>query len=71
MQRFAVEFDGRVVGVAARVPGGFVFYASDRRFSEMDGRVFPRARAVERQLSKVVRRQQRKRQKLRTSAALA
>ena len=52
-QRFAVEFDRRTVGVAMRVPGGFVFYASDRRFDEMDGRVFRRARAIQRELKKV------------------
>ena len=52
-QRFAVEFDRRTVGVALRVPGGFVFYASDNRFDEMDGRVFRRARAIQRELKKL------------------
>jgi hypothetical protein len=52
-QRFAVEFDRRTVGIAVRVPGGFVFYASDSRFDEMDGRVFRRARAIQRELKKV------------------
>ena len=52
-QRFAVEFDRRTVGIAVRVPGGFMFYASDRRFEEMDGRMFRRARAIERELKKV------------------
>lgn len=51
-QRFAVEFERRTVGIAVRLPGGFVFYASDDRFNEMDGRVFPRAKAIERQLKK-------------------
>ena len=60
-QRFAVEFDRRTVGVAVRVPGGFAFYASDGRFDEMDGRTFPRARAIERQLSKVSKRRRRER----------
>jgi hypothetical protein len=59
-QRFAVEFERRTVGVAARVPGGFIFYASDDRFREMDGRVFPRARVIERQLKKVATRGARK-----------
>jgi hypothetical protein len=54
-QRFAVEFERRTVGVAARVPGGFIFYTCDDRFNELDGRVFPRARAIERQLKRVVR----------------
>ena len=52
-QRFTVEFDRRTVGIAVRVPGGFMFYASDDVFSVMNGRVFPRARMIERQLKKV------------------
>ena len=57
-QRFAVEFDRRTVGIAVRVPGGFMFYASDDRFDEMDGRLFRRARAIERELKKTARRRQ-------------
>jgi hypothetical protein len=49
-QRFSVEFDRSTVGIAVRVPGGFVFYASDPRFEAMDGRIFRRARAIEREL---------------------
>ena len=52
-QRFAVEFDRRTVGIAVRVPGGFMFYASDHRFDGLDGKLFPRARAIERQLKRV------------------
>jgi hypothetical protein len=55
-QRFAVEFDRRTVGIAVRIPGGFMFYASDDRFNEMDGRLFPRARAIERQLKRIAKR---------------
>ena len=54
-QRFSVEFNRRTVGIAVRVPGGFMFYASDDRFNEMDGALFPRARAIERRLVKVAR----------------
>jgi len=61
-QRFAVEFDRRTVGIAVRVPGGFMFYASDDRFNDMDGRLFPRARAIERQLKRVAECQARKKQ---------
>jgi hypothetical protein len=61
-QRFAVEFDRRTVGIAVRVPGGFMFYASDDRFNDMDGRLFARARAIERQLTKVAKRGARKKQ---------
>jgi hypothetical protein len=54
-QRFAVEFDRRTVGIAVRVPGGFMFFASVDEFNELDGRLFRRARAIERQLQKVAR----------------
>ncbi|HET9810954.1 MAG TPA: hypothetical protein VFP53_04575 [Sphingomicrobium sp.] len=58
-QRFAVEFDRRTVGIAVRVPGGFIFYASDDDFDAMDGRLFARARAIDHQLRKVSRRTRR------------
>ena len=56
-QRFAVEFDRRTVGIAVRLPGGFMFYASDPRFDPLDGRLFRRARAIERELRKVARKE--------------
>ena len=52
-QRFAVEFDRRTVGIAVRVPGGFMFFSSSDDFEELDGRMFPRARAIERELGRV------------------
>lgn len=58
-QRFTVEFDRRTVGIAVRVPGGFIFYASDDRFEAVDGQMFPRARAIERELRRVVKRSRR------------
>jgi hypothetical protein len=58
--RFSVEFDRRTVGIAVRVPGGFMFFAGSEDFEEIDGRVFPRARAIERQLKKVARTRRRK-----------
>jgi hypothetical protein len=51
-QRFAVEFDRRTVGIAVRVPGGFMFFASSDRFAALDGRLFSRARALERALNR-------------------
>ena len=59
MQRFTVEYDRRTVGIAVRVPGGFMFYASNDDFDEMDGRLFPRARTIERHLKKVAQRRRR------------
>jgi hypothetical protein len=70
-RRFAIEFDRRTVGIAVRVPGGFVFYASDDRFSELDGRRFRRARAIERELAKIGRRQKPSEAILETSPALS
>jgi hypothetical protein len=54
-QRFAVEFDRRTVGIAVRVSGGFMFFSSGDDFDQLDGRLFPRARALERELRKVAR----------------
>ena len=70
-QRFAVEFDRRTVGIAVRVPGGFMFYASDDQFDEMDGRLFPRARAIEQQLKKVAKLHKRGSDRLRRVASPA
>jgi hypothetical protein len=54
-QRFAVEFDRRTVGIAVRVPGGFMFFSSSDDFDALDGRLFPRVRAMERELRKLSR----------------
>jgi hypothetical protein len=70
-QRFAVEFGRRTVGIAVRVAGGFMFYASTDDFDELNGRVFPRARAIERELKKVARRRRLSNASLDGSAALA
>ena len=59
-QRFAVEFDRRTVGIAVRVPGGFMFFASGDRFEALDGRLFPRARALERELRRYAKSQRRR-----------
>jgi len=58
-QRFAVEFERRTVGIAVRVPGGFMFFASTDEFEAIDGRLFPRARALERELKKTARNRRR------------
>jgi len=71
MQRFAVEYDHRTVGIAVRVPGGFMFCASDDEFEEMDGRLFPRARTIERQLKKVASRRRRPARAVRGSPSFA
>ena len=55
-QRFAVEFDRRTVGIAVRVPGGFMFFSSNDDFDGLDGRLFRRVRAMERELRKAAHR---------------
>lgn len=70
-QRFAVEFERRTVGVAARVPGGFIFYTSDDRFNEMDGRVFSRARTIERHLKRVAKKRTRRAKAFRLNPSFA
>jgi len=71
MQRFVVEFERRTVGIAVRLGGGFVFYASDRDFEELDGRTFARARAIERQLKSVAKRRRRETQQFRPAPVFA
>ena len=44
-------------GIAVRVPGGFMFYASGNQFRNLDGRVFKKARAIERELRRNARRE--------------
>jgi hypothetical protein len=54
-QRFAVEYNRTVVGVAVRVPGGFMFYSSDPDFDQHEGQMFPRARAMSRRIAEVAK----------------
>jgi hypothetical protein len=44
--RFVVEADRRVVGIAVRVKGGFRVFTADRRFRSLESRTFPRLKAV-------------------------
>jgi hypothetical protein len=44
--RFAIEANRRVVGVAVRAPGGFRFFSSDPAYFELEGKTYPHARAV-------------------------
>jgi hypothetical protein len=44
--RFVVEVNRKVVGIAVRVPGGFQFFASDEGARELDTFVFSRAKTL-------------------------
>ena len=46
MDRFVVEADKRVVGIAMRVPGGFRFFCSDPDFRSLDRKLFRRAKGL-------------------------
>ena len=45
-ERFVVEADRRVVGVAVRDRGGFRFFASDKDYQDLDRILFPRAKML-------------------------
>jgi hypothetical protein len=53
--RFVVEADRQVVGVAVRVPGGFRFFSSDPEFSRLEARTFKRIRGMIRRVTQVAR----------------
>lgn len=55
MERFVVEANKRIVGIAIRVPGGFEFVCSDPEFRAMDRKVFPRARNLASTIAKLAR----------------
>ena len=53
--RFVVEADKKVVGIAVKVPGGYRFYSSDPDFLQMEGTTFPRAKAMAQKVAQIVR----------------
>lgn len=54
--RFVVEADRRVVGIAVRAPGGYKFFSSDAGYDRLEGRTFARARALANAVAKLSRR---------------
>ena len=54
--RFVVEADRRVVGIAVRAPGGYKFFSSDADFDRFEGRTFARARVLANSIAKLNRR---------------
>ncbi len=53
--RFVVEADRRVVGLAVRVPGGFKFFSSDPDYLSLEGRIFTRAKAMSRDVARIAK----------------
>jgi hypothetical protein len=70
-QSFAIQFDRDTVGIAVRVPGGFMFHASERDFEEIDGRTFRRLRTVGHEVRRVGRQLRRMERARLQSPALA
>lgn len=58
--RFVVEADRRVVGIAVRVKGGFRFFTSDRRFRSLEAQTFPRLKAVIARATEIARARKRR-----------
>lgn len=54
-ERFVVEADKRVVGIAVKVPGGYRFYSSDPDFLAMEGTTFPRAKAMAQRVAQIAK----------------
>ena len=53
--RFVVEADRKVVGIAVKVPGGYRFYSSDPDFLAIEGTTFPRAKAMAQRVAQIAR----------------
>ena len=53
--RFLIESDGRAVGVAVRVRGGFMFFSSDPDLKELEAKIFPRAKSIGQRVTEFVR----------------
>jgi hypothetical protein len=51
--RFVIEADRSVVGVAVRGQGGFRFFTSNPDFKLLEGRTFRRARALRRHVEQL------------------
>ena len=54
-QCFAIEDRRRTVGLACRVPNGFRFFAAEQPYFALEGMVFPRVRAVEKEVRQLSR----------------
>jgi len=55
LERFVVEANRRVVGIAVRVAGGFRFFSSDPDYAGLEAQTFPRVRAITRRIAAVAR----------------
>lgn len=52
---FVVEADHQIVGVGVRVAGGYQFFASTPALKSLEGKVFPRARIMQHEVTEAAR----------------
>jgi hypothetical protein len=57
-----IQHDGRLVGVAVRVRGGFMFFSSDPDLRALEAKVFRRLEMVSRLVAETVRKSRSSRQ---------
>jgi hypothetical protein len=53
-QAIVIEIDGRIVGVAVRVRGGFMFFSTDPHLNELEATIFRRAEAITQRVAEIV-----------------
>jgi hypothetical protein len=53
--RFVVEADRRVVGLAVRVPGGYRFFSSHPDYFVLESRTFARAKEIASKVAEIAR----------------
>jgi len=58
--RFVIENDRQVIGVAVRVPEGFRFFVSDPHFAPLESKTFRRVRSMAQRVAQLARRQPRR-----------
>lgn len=56
---YAIESDGAGAGIVIRQQGGFRFYASDERFTSLDGKMFRSPQEAERAAQRLIARPRR------------
>ena len=54
-ERFVVEADRKVVGIAVKDRGGFRFFASDKEYQDLDRILFPRAKMLANKVAQLSR----------------
>ncbi|MDE2376256.1 hypothetical protein [Bradyrhizobium sp.] len=51
---YVIEVDSQTAGIVVRNTGGYLFFASSRRFDRLEGRLFRNAREAERAARRLV-----------------